>query len=312
MDSVSDNRKTHIGLFVYFSMICAIVFDDDLKLMQKLWAECGTYRRTDLLLKQKLKNFSKLNRSANTPMEQVSVNTRLKWIQEQALLKRELITTDNIDMDAIQYVAGVDISFVKDDPQSAVAGLVVLSYPALDVVWEKFDIVHMTQPYIAGFLAFREVEFLVNLVDTLKAEQPEMIPDVIFVDGNGMLHPQGFGLACHLGVLTGIATIGIGKNFLVVDGMRMDIIKARSRAELTVASPSLELRGDSGTVWGVALKPKEDVINPIFVSIGHRLSLVSCIELTLKVCRFRIPEPVRQADQRSREVIRGLCVQSKQ
>lgn len=69
--------------------------------------------------------------------------------------------------------------------------------------------VQLTQPYIPGFLAFREVDHLLALLERLRASRPELVPDVIFVDGNGVLHPRGFGLASHLGVLARIPTVGL-------------------------------------------------------------------------------------------------------
>lgn len=68
--------------------------------------------------------------------------------------------------------------------------------------------VTLKEPYVPGFLAFREVEFLVSLLQTLRASQPELFPECVMVDGNGELHPRGFGLACHLGVLLDLPTIG--------------------------------------------------------------------------------------------------------
>uniref|UniRef100_A0A0E0GWV4 Endonuclease V n=1 Tax=Oryza nivara TaxID=4536 RepID=A0A0E0GWV4_ORYNI len=95
----------------------------------------------------------------------------------------------------LKYIGGVDISFSKEDPSTACAALVVLDAGTLEVVHEEFDVVRLQVPYIPGFLAFREV---------------------LMVDGNGLLHPRGFGLACHLGVLADLPTIGVGKNVLIL------------------------------------------------------------------------------------------------
>ncbi len=74
-------------------------------------------------------------------------------------------------------------------------------------------------PYIPGFLAFREVPHLLHLIDRLRNTKPEFLPQVILVDGNGIFHQNGFGLASHLGVLANIPTIGCGKTVFFVDGI---------------------------------------------------------------------------------------------
>lgn len=130
----------------------------------------------------------------------------------------------------------------------------------------------------------------------------EYRPDVTLVDGNGILHPQGFGLASHFGVLMDIPTIGVGKTFLHVDGLTKGDVKALVASS---AEPSVSLRGASGKVWGAALCGTAGVRNPVFVSIGHQLSLNTSLAIAQACCGYRIPEPIRQADLRSREVIRG-------
>ncbi|CAM9997535.1 unnamed protein product, partial [Ectocarpus fasciculatus] len=119
----------------------------------------------------------------------------------------------------LRLVGGVDISFVKGSEENACASLVVLEFPSLQTVYEAYERVTMNHPYMSGFLAFREVDHLARLVGQLRRERPDLEPDVVFVDGNGRLHPRGAGLACHLGVVTGLRTVGLGKTFLQVDGL---------------------------------------------------------------------------------------------
>ena len=116
--------------------------------------------------------------------------------------------------------------------------------------------VKLTLPYISTFLAFREVPFLTQLIDDLRNSKPDIFPQIILVDGNGFLHPRGFGLACHLGVLTGVPTIGIGKTFLMLDGITINDVKALEKT-LSKAGDVAELKGESGTVWG-AVQLKND------------------------------------------------------
>ena len=90
----------------------------------------------------------------------------------------------------LRIVAGVDISPAKSytfDPDKAVASLVICEYPSMRILHNEKELVRLTQPYIAGFLAFREVSHLVRLIDNVKKNKPQIIPDVIIVDGNGIL-----------------------------------------------------------------------------------------------------------------------------
>ena len=118
----------------------------------------------------------------------------------------------------LRLVAGVDVSFFSSEAaaitteQRAIATVVVLSFPALEVVYTAHQEVVLSTPYVAGFLAFREAAPLAALLRRLQTKHPQLAPQVVLVDGSGVLHPAGFGLACHLGVLTGLPTVGVAKN----------------------------------------------------------------------------------------------------
>ena len=164
-----------------------------------------------------------LDTAADADVHDVDGGMMAAWRAEQRELRERLVADDlhawNLADRAPRYIGGVDLSFIKGNNVDACACLVVLEFPSLKVVYKDFAMVKLELPYIAGFLAFREVPFLVRLVEKLRKEHPYLLPDVIMVDGNGILHHRGFGLASHLGVLIDIPTIGIGKKFLCVDGM---------------------------------------------------------------------------------------------
>ncbi|XP_048223288.1 endonuclease V [Perognathus longimembris pacificus] len=232
------------------------------------------------------------------------------WKREQAWLKARVVDWDtepwqqDPSFSGLQRVGGVDVSFVKGDSARACATLVVLSYPELEVVHEESRMVSLTAPYISGFLAFREVPSLVDLVQRLRETEPGLLPQVLLVDGNGVLHHRGFGVACHLGVLTGLPCIGVAKKLLQVDGLENNALHKAKIQVLRAAGDAFPLTGDSGVVLGVALKSHDRSSKPVYVSVGHKLSLETAVRLTRHCCRFRVPEPVRQADIRSREHIR--------
>ncbi|XP_020550713.1 endonuclease V isoform X8 [Sesamum indicum] len=160
-----------------------------------------------------------------------------EWIEIQDSLKKRLITDDEFDwklppmkdqdsegmeenqdsnVEILKYVGGVDLSFSRNDSLIACATLVVLDISTLEVVHEDSSIIKLRIPYVPGFLAFREAPVLLELLKKMETTSPTLYPQVLMVDGNGLLHPRGFGLACHLGVLADLPTIGIGKNLVIV------------------------------------------------------------------------------------------------
>ncbi|RIA95435.1 endonuclease V-domain-containing protein [Glomus cerebriforme] len=254
-----------------------------------------------------------------------SITQMEEWARVQTELKLNLIETDDLDFtktikedngeqviefNGLNYIGGVDLSFENNEnnEESAIASLIVLKYPSLEVIYENFSSVKLELPYIAGFLAFREVAPLLDLLQNLKKMKPNIFPQVIIVDGNGTLHPRRFGLASHLGVLANVPTIGVGKNFLQIDDgetLTMAHVKATVKEKLKKGGDTYLLQGQSGMIWGAAVRSLDHTTNPIFVSVGHRISLETSIQIVLKCCRYRIPEPTRQADIRSREYIRN-------
>ncbi|KAL1930364.1 hypothetical protein VTP01DRAFT_10526 [Rhizomucor pusillus] len=235
-----------------------------------------------------------------------------KWETQQNELKTKVIFQDDLDFDPVtleglKYIAGVDLSFPEDNVEQAVACLVVLEFPSLEVVHRAFLKTRLTLPYIPGFLAFREVEPILDLLTRLKQSEPHLYPQVVLVDGNGLLHPRQCGIACHLGVVADIPTIGSAKNFLAIG---KDLVMGQVKQAY---KPLLQRRGDryilkgqeSGVVYGAALRTTDAAPNPVFVSQGHRISLETALRIVLAVSRYRIPEPIRRADLDSREYIRN-------
>lgn len=228
-----------------------------------------------------------------------------KWAWGPASLKHMIDSNEGVLSKPLRYIGGVDISFVKESATEACASLVVLEFPSLNVVYESYARIHISLPYISGFLAFREVGPLLELVNKLRLDKPGLVPDIVMVDGNGVLHPRGFGLASHLGVLSNLPTIGIGKTFLHVDGLTERKVKDLARATIPADGGSVPLQGDSGRIWGAAFRPNALVQNPVYVSCGHGVSLATALAITKACSKHRVPEPVRQADCRSREVVRS-------
>jgi deoxyinosine 3'endonuclease (endonuclease V) len=114
------------------------------------------------------------------------------------------------------------------------------------------------------------------------------------VDGNGILHTRKFGCASHIGVQFDIPTIGVAKKPFDVDGLNKSLYKVMYDGKLNKAGDYVPIVGKSGKTWGAALRCTKDSINPIYVSIGHRVSLETAINITLlNITKYRIPEPIR-------------------
>ncbi|CAN6827068.1 unnamed protein product [Brassica oleracea var. botrytis] len=245
--------------------------------------------------------------------ESSSSNQLENWTEEQDQLKKKLIAHDDFPWklpssptelpqgsETLKYVGGVDISFSKDDSSVACACLVVLELPSLRVVHNELSLLRLQVPYVPGFLAFREAPVLLQILEKMRDDQHPFYPQVLMVDGNGILHPRGFGLACHLGVLAHLPTIGVGKNLHHVDGLDHSEVRRSFLLKENEDEQVIKLVGNSGFTWGVGFRPTLSSVKPIYVSLGHRISLDSAVEVVKMTCKYRVPEPIRQADMRSR------------
>ncbi|XP_022002440.1 endonuclease V isoform X3 [Helianthus annuus] len=186
-----------------------------------------------------------------------------KWVEAQDTLKRKLITEDDYNwklgeseedessgVQVLKYIGGFDISFSKHHPSSACGTLVVLDFKTLNVVYEDSSIVTIDVPYVPGFLAFREAPVFVQLLKKMQDSSHSCYPQLLMIDGNGILHPRGFGSACHLGVLADLPTIGVGKNLHHVDGLTNSRVRELLEAEDNFNVGFIPLVGDSGNTLG--------------------------------------------------------------
>ena len=177
-----------------------------------------------------------------------------------------------------RYVAGVDIS-PPDEDGWVLGAVIVLRWPEMDIAEVRIGRAQPPIPYIPGYLAFREVPAAVDALERL-----EVAPDVILVDGQGLAHPRRFGLACHLGLVTEVPTIGCAKSILLG---RYDSLEAKRGA----SSPLI----DKGEVVGAAVRTRDNV-SPVYVSVGHRVDLETAVRTVLGCSRkYRLPEPTRLA-----------------
>jgi deoxyribonuclease V len=184
-----------------------------------------------------------------------------------------------------RLVAGADAICNRADTRMYGA-VAVYRYPELELVEEVGVAGECPFPYRTGLLSFREVPILAKALARLK-----QLPDVVLVDGQGIAHPRGLGLATHLGLTADIPTIGVAKSRLVGE----DLVP-----ELTAGSYKPLIY--KGKQVGLVLRTRSG-INPLYLSPGHRITLPECLEITLGcVTTYRLPLPVRQADLLTRRL----------
>ncbi|WP_433230931.1 endonuclease V [Actinomadura formosensis] len=189
-------------------------------------------------------------------------------------------------------VAGLDVSYAGDGGgvgTPLAAAVVVLDGTTLEVLEESVAVGTAAFPYVPGLFAFRELPTLLDALRNLRTT-----PGLLVCDGFGVAHPRRFGLACHLGVLTGLPAIGVGKTAFIG----------------TYEQPGPR-RGDSsplrdgGEVVGRVLRTR-DGVKPVFVSVGHRTDLdTACRNVLALTPEYRLPETTRRADRLSREALAG-------
>jgi len=195
-----------------------------------------------------------------------SCNLMQSLAKIQSNLSREIIMQDSFEK--IQKVAGVDVSFEKDTIATVAA--VVIDFKTNEMLEGKTLKVEMLFPYITGFLGFREADAMISVLRTLKNNY-----DVLMVNGHGVMHPRSFGLASHVGILMDQPAIGVAKRL------------SHGKYKFNVENRTKYVLLNNETV-GAYIKGK-------YISIGHKISLKTAIEVVLKTSIFKMPEPIRKA-----------------
>ncbi|MCO7225337.1 deoxyribonuclease V [Pleionea sp. CnH1-48] len=199
-------------------------------------------------------------------------------LKMQHTLAQKIVQSDQFT--SIKTIAGTDVAYEKDG-QEIVSAVVVMDASTLDVLEVATARDKISFPYIPGLFSFREIPPLLKAFKSL-----QHVPDLIVCDGQGIAHPRRFGLASHLGVLLDRPTIGCGKTRLC--GEHDDCDDERGDFAHLI---------DNDQIIGAALRTQKNV-KPVYVSVGHRISLPTAIDWILKLTpRYRLPETTRKADQ---------------
>jgi len=198
-----------------------------------------------------------------------------------ALQKQLAVRVVRVDrLGVVRNVCGIDAEF-PEDGRTVRAAAVVLAFPSLELLDYAVVQANMSFPYVPGLLSFRETPAALAALGRLPLR-----PDLLLCDGQGIAHPRRFGLASHIGLITGIPSIGVAKTRLVGEH--------RAPPDRRGAwTPLVE----GGERIGAVLRTRPGV-RPVYVSIGHRVSLETAIRYVMAcTTRYRLPETTRWADR---------------
>lgn len=226
--------------------------------------------------------------TAQIPADWPATEERARAVQDG--LRARVVLDEPGPPPGTGLVTGVDVAY--DDARDVVAAAAVtLDAATLAVVAEATAVGRISFPYVPGLLAFREIPTVLAALDALPCP-----PGLVVCDGYGRAHPRRFGLASHLGVLTGLATIGVAKN-------PFTFAYADPDAPRGSTSPLL----DGAEEVGRALRTRA-AVKPVFVSVGHRVGLDNACAHTLALApAFRLPETTRRADALCRAALRAAA-----
>lgn len=210
--------------------------------------------------------------------------TPAQAIALQKELARRIIREDHLG--EVHTIAGVDMA-INEQNGMARAAVVLLSFPALEILEQHVYEEPVRMEYIPGLLSFREIPAIIGAFDQLKQR-----PGLVMVDGQGIAHPRRLGIAAHLGLWLDLPTIGCAKSIL-----RGHYDEAKLGEEAGSWLPLV----DRGETIGAAVRTRARV-KPMIISPGHRISLESSIRYVLECARgYRLPEPTRLADKLSKQ-----------
>jgi deoxyribonuclease V len=201
----------------------------------------------------------------------------------QTALRERVVREDRIG--EVRRVAGVDVGF-EEDGRVTRAAVAVLDYPGLALVDQAVVRVATRFPYVPGLLSFREAPAVLDAFAKVR-----LAPDLILYDGQGIAHPRRFGIASHVGLLLDCPSIGVAKSRLLGEH--------RTPPDRRGAWTPLLDDGEShgAEIIGAVLRTRKGV-KPVYVSIGHRVSLESAVRWTMACCtKYRLPETTRWADR---------------
>jgi deoxyribonuclease V len=209
-------------------------------------------------------------------MSNLDNNLYVNVIKFQEQLAKKIIMKDDFDGE-IEFVCGVDVSYKKEIAHCSAVIVKKNTLEVVEVVKSKSKIKY---PYIPGLFILRESNPIRHTLKLLK--NPFQL---LLIDGHGILHPRRCGLACYIGIITNNPTMGVAKSLLCGSLQSDGFVKYNE------------------DVLGYAIKREGNLKKMIYVSIGHKISLFTSIQLVRSLTKIGelIPEPLRIADIESKD-----------
>ncbi|KAJ48887.1 deoxyribonuclease V [Clostridium tetanomorphum] len=215
----------------------------------------------------------------------LNVNTEEEFLKIQNDLAKRITLKNNFNVDNIETCAGVDLAYwTKDKEEYATCCIVVIDYKTKEIIERVYSHGKINEPYIPGYLAFRELPLIIKAVEKLRVE-----PDIFMFDGNGYLHFNHMGSATHASFFLNKPTIGVAKSYLKIKGIDFEMPKDEAGAYTDIIIDN--------EVYGRVLRSRENT-KPIFISCGNYIDLETTTEIVLNLINkeSRIPIPTRLAD----------------
>lgn len=217
----------------------------------------------------------------------------LTKVREEQIKYSEQVSLENkLEFGEIVTIAGLDVAYSEKD-DFACAGIVVIDFRTFEILEEQVEFFSPSIPYIPSFLHYRESPGYHKVISKLNEK-----PDVMIFDGNGLIHPFGFGLACQMGLETNLPSFGVAKNLL-----------------FGIYEPPLDRGGFSeinynNKIVGAAFQTLELPAKPVFISSGHLVNLNLCVNIMREFVLHqnypsKLPLPLNLADKLVREKLLG-------
>lgn len=214
-----------------------------------------------------------------------NANSEEEFCRIQKKLAENITLKNKFCINDIKTCAGVDLAYwMKDEEEYATCCIVVIDYKAKEVLEKVYSYGKINEPYIPGYLAFRELPLIIEAIEKLEIE-----PDIFVFDGNGYLHFNHMGSATHASFFLNKPTIGVAKSYLKIRGIDFEMPKEEMGAYNDIVIDD--------EVYGRVLRSRSNV-KPIFISCGNYIDLETSTEIIMNLLNkeSRIPIPVRLAD----------------
>jgi len=237
-------------------------------------------------------------------MESITNEKLEEWKKIQNEMAKKINEKDRIEVDKIKYILSIYLFICSDDETKGAVSYVITDYKDGlygNTVKSHTIEVENTIPYMTGFLGFREVIFYKQAYD--HACENFCKPDIIVINSFGKFHDRMAGSALHLALDLDMPVIGIGRSVICFDGLSDNLIRKQFKKECKESGDFLYIKGQTGTLYGAAVKTSNESKNPLYVSVGSYISLDTCVEIIVNISKHRFPEPMRKAETLAKNLI---------